>query len=490
MLDGLVSVIETLQKRIQEHGDFLRNEGGQREARTRTTLINPLLQALGWDPADPGLVTLEYRAGVGWADYVLKGPGNRPAAVVEAKRLGTFVENHLDQAVGYCIQQGIAYAGVTDGNHWQLYRTFDQRPLAEKIILDVRIDNTPAHECALQLLLLWRPNLELGRPVAANKPILAPMPAPPPELAETMQPAPAAPAPMGPTPPSSEPAASVYTAPPPAISGWTPFSSYQRGDKPPTAMRFPDGTESTVRLWRHMVEQTASWLWSTGKLHRQNVPVKSRGTRHIVSLDAVHSDGRTFHSDHPVPNTPLRYEGNIGGPTPVDHAKSLLQHCNVDLETVLVMTGMPAPSGAAPITSASLAAADEALGAVEVGWVPLPGFNPPAGSNAPAAIRFPDSTESAIDSWRRLPRAVADWLYAKQLLTLETLPIVSGRRGFAANDKPVMRDGQPMTTYDTIGRGDIFINVHLSAVSARGNARKMLEHCGIDPATVHLQVAE
>ncbi|MCE2500785.1 MAG: hypothetical protein J4G13_07990 [Dehalococcoidia bacterium] len=122
------------------------------------------------------------------------------------------------------------------------------------------------------------------------------------------------------------------------------------------------------------------------------------------------------------------------------------------------------------------------------GWVPLPDFNPPAGSNAPAAIKFPDGTEVAIDSWRRLPRAVADWLFSKQMLTLETLPIVSGRRGFAVNDKPVMRDGQPMTTYDTIGCGDIFINVHLSAVSARGNARKMLEHCGIDSATVQLQV--
>ena len=47
-----------------------------------------------------------------------------------------------------------------------------------------------------------------------------------------------------------------------------------------------------------------------------------------------------------------------------------------------------------------------------------------------------------------------------------------------------------MTTYEAIGNGDIFINVHLSAVSARGNAHKMLQHCGIDPDTVHLQVSE
>ena len=295
----------------------------------RPTLINPLLQALGWDPADPSLVALEYRAGVGWADYALKGPGNRSAAVIEAKRLGTFVENHLDQAVGYCIQEGIAYAGVTDGNHWQLYRTFDPRPLAEKIVLDVRIDNTSAHKLALQLLLLWQPNLASGQPVVANQPVLDP-----------------------------------------ALA--------------------------------------------------------------------------------PLPIAPV-------DPTPTDATEE---------------------SGAKPDSGET----------ESFRWLPLPEYNPPIGSKAPIAIKFPDDAEFAIGSWKQLPKVVADWLYAKQLLTLETLPIVSGHKGFAANDEPAMRNGQPMRTYDRIGRGDIFINVHLSAVAARGNARKMLEHCAVDPADVRVRV--
>ena len=47
-LDDLVHVIETLQQRIKDHGDSLR----QNETRTRMALIDPLLQALGWDVAD------------------------------------------------------------------------------------------------------------------------------------------------------------------------------------------------------------------------------------------------------------------------------------------------------------------------------------------------------------------------------------------------------------------------------------------------------
>ena len=166
MLDELVAIIQTLQTRISGHTSTLR----ENETRTRMALIDPLLKVLGWDAADPSLVTPEYRVDVGWADYALRGVGNKPAAVIEAKRLGSIVENHLDQAVGYCIQQGIPYAGVTDGSHWQLYRTFEPVPLVEKLVLDVSIASAPAHEAALKLLLLWRPNLASGQPVEANKP--------------------------------------------------------------------------------------------------------------------------------------------------------------------------------------------------------------------------------------------------------------------------------------------------------------------------------
>ena len=45
LLDDLVGVIETLKERIATHGATLR----EYETRTRMALIDPLLQALGWD---------------------------------------------------------------------------------------------------------------------------------------------------------------------------------------------------------------------------------------------------------------------------------------------------------------------------------------------------------------------------------------------------------------------------------------------------------
>ena len=168
-LDDLVQVIETIQQRIRDHGDSLR----QNETRTRMALIDPLLQALGWDVADPGLVTPEFNVGNGRADYALLGTAGKPTALVEAKHLEEQLESsgHQEQVFTYALMQQVKYAGLTNGNRWVLDDVSDFS--GERRKLDVTIANLPAHQCALKFLLLWRPNLASGQPVAAEDPILA-----------------------------------------------------------------------------------------------------------------------------------------------------------------------------------------------------------------------------------------------------------------------------------------------------------------------------
>ena len=69
LLDELITVIETLKQRITDHGAILQDN----ETRSRMALIDPLLQALGWDTTDPFLVIPEYDAGGGQVDYALLG---------------------------------------------------------------------------------------------------------------------------------------------------------------------------------------------------------------------------------------------------------------------------------------------------------------------------------------------------------------------------------------------------------------------------------
>ena len=77
--------------------------------------------------------------------------------MVEAKKLDESLASHRMQMLNYANAAGIPHAGLTDGNHWEMYTVFDQAPIEQRRILDVSIANTPAHETALKLLLLWRP---------------------------------------------------------------------------------------------------------------------------------------------------------------------------------------------------------------------------------------------------------------------------------------------------------------------------------------------
>ena len=45
------------------------------------------------------------------------------------------------QMLNYSNASGVEYAGLTDGDRWELY--------------DVSVSGMAAHECALRLLLLW-----------------------------------------------------------------------------------------------------------------------------------------------------------------------------------------------------------------------------------------------------------------------------------------------------------------------------------------------
>lgn len=326
-LDDLVSVIETLQQRIRDHGATLR----ENETRTRMALIDPLLTALGWNVSNPALVTPEYGAGDGRADYALLDEG-RPAVLIEAKHLNEPLERarHQDQVFGYARRSRIKFAGITDGDTWVLedLSVFEGEPR----ILDISIAPTPAYECALKFLMLWRPNLASGQPVAANEP----------------------------------------------ISGIR--------SRPPTSVPLTED------------------------------PPES-----------------------PVGYSPLE--------EPVSHT-------------------------------------------VEAEWRLLSEYNPPVGTDPPSAMRFPDGTVIEVVNWKQITMRSAEWLHEQRLLTVDNLPVLSGHRGFAANSEPVHRNGSPMVTYEPIGKGEIFINVHLSAKASRENAKKLLQHCGVSPDAVQLQVEQ
>ena len=313
-LDNFVSVITTLQQRIREHGTTLRSS----EARTRVALIDPLLTALGWDVSDPVLVTPEYNVNGKFADYALLA-GGTVCVFLEAKKLDEPLSKHRSQIVAYASELGIQFPVLTNGNDWEVYDNSKLVPIEERRILDLSILGTPAHQCALQLLLLWEPNMSTGTPVAAEEPLVSLHPASASQVPQQEV------TPFPVHPPVGEP-----------DSGWCRLSSFvvNMDDPAPVAVRFPNGETKDVQSWGYIVRHTVSWLFAHALLPEQNVPVSSSDKRYIVNTEPVHPAGQPFQQSAAVAGTPYVIESHVGRKAVLANARKLLLHCGVSPDDV------------------------------------------------------------------------------------------------------------------------------------------------------------
>ena len=325
MLDDLVTAIQTVQERIREHGNSL----SQNEYRTRIALIDPILNALGWDVADPTLVTIEdHHSGGGTPDYALLGDDRtKPLAFVEAKRLGEPLNAHQNQVFRYTWDRRVLYAGLTDGDRWVLEDVtaeFD-RPPRNGRLLDLTISRETAYQCALKMLLIWRPTFTAGQPVEASEPVLATLPRPEsaPKTSEpvitTVEP------PISPTPPPT---------------GWISVDVYEpsKHDQLPK-VRLPDKKETQLRHWYELLVEVSEWLVRIGQLSADTCPVPGavKGKSMINSVP-LHDNGTEIYYPHKLSNGLfLNRQGNSF--TLQSNVMMLLRYYRQDPTTILLKFG-------------------------------------------------------------------------------------------------------------------------------------------------------
>jgi hypothetical protein len=114
------------------------------EASTRTILIEPILEALGWDVRDPDEVEIEYPTVDKKAvDYALK-INKKPILLIEAKAVNDPLEDvkAITQIIGYATSDGIVWCVLTNGVKWKVYRSVEKCPAPEKLMFEVSLDLT------------------------------------------------------------------------------------------------------------------------------------------------------------------------------------------------------------------------------------------------------------------------------------------------------------------------------------------------------------
>ena len=134
-LEELVRAAEgALAHVIDESGRLLQLN----EAETRTYVIDPLLNALGYHGLDRIRRECPLEASGQVVDYLLTAGDSR--VVVEAKQIkATPTSKDASQLVGYCATEGVRWALLTTGAEWQIFDVETSGNWAAKRVATVQV---------------------------------------------------------------------------------------------------------------------------------------------------------------------------------------------------------------------------------------------------------------------------------------------------------------------------------------------------------------
>ena len=214
---------------------------------------------------------------------------------------------------------GIDYAGVTDGDYWELYNVFQRGNLEERRMMEVSIASEPVHQSALKLLMLWRPNLASGEPIQAREPIYHNAPQPLQAPAEAEQ------------------------APEPLLKwpNWVALSEYNppRGTPCPVSIRFWDGSQQRLGTWNEVLVLTVGKLYSDGLLTVDDVPIQSGPKTYMVNTEPVNLTGKQFVNYKGIDGTSLIVNVNLNIWQVRQNTKKLLKRYDLNPADVYLQVG-------------------------------------------------------------------------------------------------------------------------------------------------------
>ena len=303
----LAKAIKTLKQTQDEHEEYLKRI----ETRARQLLIDPLLEALGWDVRNPAQVHLEYQCTSGKPDYALFSHGN-VVVLIEAKKLKkNFNDEQTSQLIKYTSDNtltSLKYVVWTDGDHWQIWPV-----RGEERKKSFRLSNMYEADCAIEATLLLRSALEAEERGASS------------------------PAPAQTQPPASHDA-SVPPTPEPAKNGdWVPITllKVESHQKAPASIRFSNSSPKSIKNWGDLLGSVAEHLVKTGRISAEDCPVPViNGKRHLLHTKATHPNGKKFIRSRKIGK--LWLNTNFSSPDSHEHSCWLLKKFGIDPSTVLV----------------------------------------------------------------------------------------------------------------------------------------------------------
>lgn len=131
-MDSFINLISNLSKRVERIKDNVHTE----EA-TKTSLIMPFFQTLGYDVFNPEEFVPEYVADVGIkkgekVDYAILQDGE-PVILIEAKSISESLEKHSSQLFRYFGTTNAKFAILTNGVDYRFYTDLEEQNKMDKV---------------------------------------------------------------------------------------------------------------------------------------------------------------------------------------------------------------------------------------------------------------------------------------------------------------------------------------------------------------------
>ena len=302
MSEQLLRAIEMVQSEIEKHFDFYR----QNEEQTKQSLINPILNALGWNTFDRARVQQQYRAGRGKVDMALMRE-DKPVVLIEAKSLDELMgEDAIDQIIRYCTWTPAQTAVITNGKEWRVYRPWLKNlGFEDRLLFQICLDKDKVQDVANCLSMLGydvigqleekdlRILLEAYWNAHASGELLKSFTGILRDALVTWSGKP--PGEVKSSEVNSWLHKKLFATPPPPL---LPDPNYVPDPLPvPGQVRFVilGGERIQIRYVKDVLILTAEWLVRQGRLDAGHCPVRlGRGQRYLVHIQAQHSNGSPF----------------------------------------------------------------------------------------------------------------------------------------------------------------------------------------------------
>ena len=295
LLLPLLNAIEAIRTRVSGHKTYLEGH----ETRTRVSLVDPVLRALGWNPSDPKSVALEYKIEAKSADYALLNDDGKPVAIVEAKTIGKSLGgmDQLGQIGMYALGGSVGLVALTDGDRWRLH-DLKKVHSAGGVVFDVTLSRGQPQAIAVQLLELWRPYLLVKHRVA------------PEQREDDRQTLPSRPMPP--------PRRSLSDA------GWVSLEQVPPSPEPPPKIRFTDESVVALTDWPDLQMEVVRWLHEQGDLEKVTIPFRhARGAKPSIR----HQTEPPTWQWRSVPKTDFEVSTVGTSQTVLDRVQRLLEAC-------------------------------------------------------------------------------------------------------------------------------------------------------------------